>query len=110
MKNLFIFSGRKLDLMGLTLAENISKVDGELVKVFLMEDAVNYARKSLPEAYNSFESRANRILDNGNEVNVCDTCVSNRNISKDDIIEGINIGSLTSLTEWSIWADKVFNF
>jgi len=46
----------------------------------------------------------------GGKVGVCGTCIDARGIAESDLIEGAGRGTTDQLTEWSVWADKVFVF
>lgn len=46
----------------------------------------------------------------GVEVKLCTTCTNARAISKQPLIEGVSLGTLADVAEWTLWADKVLTF
>jgi uncharacterized protein involved in oxidation of intracellular sulfur len=44
------------------------------------------------------------------EVGCCGTCLDARAIDEGQLVEGVRRSGLEELTEWTVWADRVFSF
>ena len=91
---------------------SISASIGMSVNVFLLGDAVSAAKKGQrpPEGYYNLEKMLRDILGNGAKVAACGTCLNARAVSKDDLIEGIEIGTMLKLAGWIKDSSKVLSF
>ena len=116
MKTLFILNdapyGSERPYNALRLAGSLSKVEGEEVKVFLIGDAAACAKsdQKVPEGYYNIQVMIGRVVRNRGQVGVCGTCMDARGIGESELIEGTHKSSLTELTTWTQWADKVIVF
>ena len=116
MKTLFILNdapyGTERPYNALRLAGSLSKLEGQEVKVFLLGDAASCAKRGqkVPEGFYNVEVMLGRVVRNRAEIGVCGTCMDARGIAEVELIEGSHRGSMTELTTWTQWADKVLVF
>jgi uncharacterized protein involved in oxidation of intracellular sulfur len=91
---------------------SISASIGMSVNVFLLGDAVIGAKKGqkTPEGYYSLEKMLRDLLGSGAKVAACGTCLNARAIQKDDLIEGIEVGTMLKLAGWVKESSKVLTF
>lgn len=116
-KTLFILNeppyGTERSYNALRLAGSLARRPGEEVKVFLMGDAAScaMANQKVPQGYYNIElmlqGPASR---NGVEIAVCGSCMDARGISDAALADGTRRGSLSQLTDWTVWADKTLVF
>lgn len=116
MKTLFILNdapyGTERSYNGLRLAGTLSKAEGEEVKVFLIGDAASCAKagQKVPEGFYNVQIMLGRVVRNGAQVGVCGTCMDARGITEAELAEGTHKSTLSELTTWTQWADKVIVF
>ena len=116
MKTLIILNdapyGTERSYNGLRLAGSLSKVEGEELKVFLIGDAAACAKagQKPPEGFYNIQVMLGRIVRNRGQVGVCGTCMDARGITEAELLEGTHKSTLTELTNWTQWADKVIVF
>lgn len=116
MKNLIILNdapyGNERSYNGLRLAGTLSKQQGEDVKIFLIGDAAACSKRGqkVPQGYYNIEVMLKNVVNHGAQVGVCGTCLDARGFTETDIIEGSHRSTMTELTEWTVWADKVMVF
>ena len=96
------------------LAMNLLKEHEREVKVmvFLLGDSVTSSlpEQELPSGYYNIEKMLKFVINNGGEVKACGTCAKARGMEQLDLIEGIEISTMSQLSEWTVEADKVFTF
>jgi uncharacterized protein involved in oxidation of intracellular sulfur len=82
------------------------------INVFLLGDAVSAAKKGqkTPEGYYNLEKMLKELVEKGVEVNVCGTCINSRVIAESELVEGIHVGTMMSLTGWIKESQKVLSF
>lgn len=87
-------------------AENVQ------VNVFLMADAVTCAlpNQATPQGYYNIERMLKAIINKGGEIKACGSCAEARGIKALPLIEGIEISTMSQLTQWTLNADKVLTF
>ena len=113
MNTLFILNdapyGSERSYNALRLARQLSKLDGETVRVFLMGDAVACAKsgQKVPEGYYNAGGMVRMV---GGEAGLCGTCMDARGMSIDQVVEGARRSTLKELAEWTAAADKVLVF
>src|SRR4030043_586370 len=73
------------------------------VRIFLMADAVTCAlpNQSTPQGYYNIERMLKSVISKGGQVKACGTCSETRGISGLALIEGIEISTMSRLTEWT---------
>jgi len=95
---------------GLRLADTLLK-QGQTVRIFLMNDAVDMARESCvpPFGYDQdLKAMLKVLISSGVEVEVCGTCMARCGIHKNEpYYEGANKSTMAKLAEWVISSDKV---
>ncbi|MCS2161938.1 DsrE/DsrF/TusD sulfur relay family protein [Scandinavium sp. H11S7] len=81
------------------------------LKVFLMSDAVTAGlRGQKPaEGYN-IQQMLEILTAQDVPVKLCKTCTDGRGITPLPLADGVEIGTLTELAQWTINADKVLTF
>ena len=95
---------------GLRWADHIAR-EGNAVRIFLFGDAVvsAVAGQKTPDGYYNTEKMIAAIARRGGEVGCCTTCLNARGIKEDMISKNAHLSSMSELTEWTLWADKVIN-
>lgn len=97
----------------LRLAMNLQKEHPEThVWVFLMADAVNCAltNQKTPDGYYNVERMLKSVLNKGGQVKACGTCVDARGLRELALIEGVEISTMSQLSQWVLEADRVLTF
>jgi len=91
---------------------SISATIGMNVNVFLLGDAVNAAKKGqkTPEGYYNLEEMLHALVKQGAKVATCVTCLSARGLAKEDLVEGVEVGSMIELAHWIKESQKVLSF
>ncbi|NIF31488.1 hypothetical protein F3J29_04970 [Enterobacter sp. Cy-643] len=81
------------------------------VRLFLMSDAVTAGlRGQKPaEGYN-IQQMLEILTAQGVPVKLCKTCTDGRGITSLPLIEGVAIGTLVELAEWTLASDKILTF
>jgi|SRR3989304_1050407 len=82
------------------------------VNIFLLGDAVACSKKGqkTPEGYYNLEKMLGDLLARGANVAACGTCLNARALSKEDTIEGIEVGTMMKLAGWVKESSKVLSF
>ncbi|GAB1405566.1 hypothetical protein MASR1M74_27470 [Lentimicrobium sp.] len=98
---------------GLRLAGTLRK-NGEEVRIFLMNDAVDLARDACkpPPAYDQdFSDMLKELIKQGVQVKVCGTCMARCGIYKNHpYFEGAQKSTMGELAAWVSSSDKVISF
>ena len=114
-KLLFIINsapyGNESLFSGLRLALQIQEQHKAEIKLFLMSDAViaGLAKQNPAEGYH-VQHMLEILTAQGAVVKLCKTCTNARGITEFPLADGVEIGTLVELTDWTIEADKVLNF
>ena len=95
----------------LRLAIALNEQGGASLKLFLMSDAVTAGlRGQKPgEGYN-IQQMLEILTAQNVPVKLCKTCTDGRGISTLPLIDGVEIGTLVELAQWTLSADKVLTF
>ena len=95
----------------LRLAIALGEQGGASLQLFLMSDAVSaaLAGQAPAEGYN-LRQMLEILLAQGTAIRLCKTCTDARGITALPLIEGIEIGTLPLLAQWTLAADKVLTF
>ena len=90
----------------------VSAAIGMSVNIFLLGDAVNTAKKGqkTPEGYYNLEKMLIDLIKQGAKISACGTCTQARGLSKEGLIEGVEIGSMLELAHWIKKSQKVLIF
>jgi uncharacterized protein involved in oxidation of intracellular sulfur len=91
---------------------SISSSIGMSVNVFLLGDAVTSAKKGQkpPEGYYNLEKMLRDLLTAGAKILACGTCLNARALSKEDLVEGVEVGTMIKLASWIKESSKVLSF
>ncbi|MDO5071817.1 MAG: DsrE/DsrF/TusD sulfur relay family protein [Pasteurella multocida] len=81
------------------------------IKLFLMSDAVTggLAKQNPAEGYH-LQQALEILTAQGAQVKLCKTCTNARGITELPLAEGVEIGTLSELADWTFAADNVLNF
>lgn len=81
------------------------------IKLFLMSDAVTagLAKQNPAEGYH-LQQMLEILTAQGARVKLCKTCTNARGITDLPLADGVEIGTLIELADWTFEADKVLNF
>ncbi len=105
--------GNEMFFSGLRLALQIQEQHkhNTALKLFLMSDAVTagLAKQNPAEGYH-IQQMLEILTAQGAVVKLCKTCTNARGITELPLVEGVEIGTLIELADWTIDADKVLNF
>ena len=81
------------------------------LKLFLMSDAVTAGLRGQKPAEGYNIQQMLEILTAQNvPVKLCKTCTDGRGITTLPLIDGVEIGTLVELAQWTLTADKVLTF
>jgi len=85
---------------------------GMEVNLFLMGDAITSAKKGqkTPDGYYNMEKMLRVLMKKGVAVKTCGSCMDARGISTDDLVDGVERGTMKILATWIKEADKVVCF
>ena len=114
-KLLFIINsapyGNESCFSGLRLALQIQEQHKAEIKLFLMSDAVTggLAKQNPAEGYH-LQQMLEILTAQGATIKLCKTCTNARGITELPLADGVEIGTLSELADWTIEADKVLNF
>ncbi|WP_324681222.1 DsrE/DsrF/TusD sulfur relay family protein [Bibersteinia trehalosi] len=103
--------GNESFFSGLRLALQIQETKQTEIKIFLMSDAVigGLAKQNPAEGYH-LQQMLEILTAQGAGIKLCKTCTNARGITELPLAEGVEIGTLAELADWTLWADKVLNF
>jgi len=117
MKILFILNdapyGAEKTYNALRLAMALQKEQPDTrVNIFLMADAVTaaLANQKTPDGYYNIERMLKSVIHKGGEIQLCGTCCEARGIKSLPLIEGVNVGTMSILAQWTVDADKTLVF
>lgn len=82
------------------------------IQIFLMADAVlcGLPNQLTPEGYYNLERMFKSVINKGGEVKTCGTCSYGRGIKGIPLIPGIEISTMSQLTQWVVDSDKILTF
>lgn len=82
------------------------------VRIFLMADAVTCALpgQNTPQGYYNIERMLTSVIGHGGEVKACGTCADARGIKTLNLIDGVEVSTMSQLTQWAVDSDKVITF
>ncbi len=95
----------------LRLAIALREQQAVTLKIFLMSDAVTAGLKGQKpaEGYN-IQQMLEILTAQDVPVKLCKTCTDGRGITPLPLADGVEIGTLVELAEWTLAADKVLTF
>jgi uncharacterized protein involved in oxidation of intracellular sulfur len=82
------------------------------IRIFLMADAVTCAlpNQSTPQGYYNLERMFKDGIKRGGQVKACGTCADARGVRGRDLIEGVEISTMSQLARWVVESDRVLTF
>jgi uncharacterized protein involved in oxidation of intracellular sulfur len=82
------------------------------VNIFLLGDAVAAAKKGQkpPEGYYNLEKMLGELVEKDVQVMACGTCINARGLAEKDLVEGIKVGTMMSLSHWVEESQKILSF
>ena len=117
MKVLFVINdapyGSEKAYNALRMAMMLQKEHPDVeVHVFLMADAVTCAltNQTTPQGYYNIERMLKAVISKGGQVKACGTCSDPRGVRGLALVEGVEISTMSQLTQWTVEADKVLTF
>ena len=77
-----------------------------------MADSVTVAlpNQKTPDGYYNLERMLRSIIGKGGEVKACGTCSDARGIRGLSLVEGVEISTMSQLTQWVMDSDRVVTF
>ena len=77
-----------------------------------MADAVNAAlpAQNTPQGYYNIKRMIKSVITKGGQVKLCGTCCDARGIKDIPLIEGVDISTMSQLSQWTVESDKVLVF
>ena len=105
--------GTEAAFNGLRIARTLYKEQDDIdLNIFLMGDAIGCAvsGQSTPNGYYNIERMLQMVMRKGATVHLCGTCMKARGVEENDLIDGAKVGSMSSLAQWTLEADKVINY
>ena len=115
MKLLLILNRRPYDGTDVTwnalrLAGQAQK-DGMIVRIFLMNDAVDLARVGLKqEGEHDLQRMLLEAATKGAEVRLCKTCLTRCGIGSGDLRAEVSVSTMPELVQWIADSDRVLTF
>jgi uncharacterized protein involved in oxidation of intracellular sulfur len=96
---------------GLRLAIALQARDNK-VNVFLMADAVfcAFPKQETPKGYYNINEMLGRVLSKGGRVAACGSCMKARGLTVEDLINGVEQGSMALLSEWTEDCGRIHSF
>ncbi|MBI3125081.1 MAG: DsrE family protein [Ignavibacteriales bacterium] len=97
----------------LRLAMTLGKEHQDVkVNLFLMADAVTggIPNQVTPSGYYNIERMMRAAINYGTKVKACGSCADARGLKNLQMIEGVEISTMSELTKWTVEADKVITF
>jgi len=82
------------------------------VNLFLLGDAVSAAKKgqNTPQGYYNLEKTLKDLISQKVKIVACGTCLCARGLNQEDLIEGIEMGTMMTLAHWIKESQKVLTF
>jgi uncharacterized protein involved in oxidation of intracellular sulfur len=82
------------------------------VIVFLLADAVGVAKRGqkTPTGYYNTASMLGELIAKGVKVKTCGTCCSARGLDQQELVEGVEMGRMIDLAQWTKESDSVVTF
>lgn len=82
------------------------------VRIFLLADAVTCAlpNQVTPQGYYNVERMLRAIISKGGQVKACGTCSEARGLKGLPLLEGVEISTMSQMTQWVVEADRSLTF
>lgn len=101
-----VWNALRLALTSVSAANDLN------VNVFLLGDAVSAAKKgqNTPQGYYNLEKTLKDLISQKVKIVACGTCLRARGLNQEDLIEGIEIGTMMMLAHWIKESQKILSF
>ena len=85
---------------------------GMKVRLFLMGDSVSAAKKGqkTPNGYYNMEKMLKSLVMKGVEIKTCGACIDARGLKAEELVDGVERGTMKILANWIKESDKVVCF
>jgi uncharacterized protein involved in oxidation of intracellular sulfur len=95
--------------MAMTLQKEHAEVE---IRIFLMADAVTCAlpAQNTPQGFYNLERMFKAVIGKGGQVKACGTCSDARGIKGLPLIEGIEVSTMSQLSQWVVDSDRILTF
>lgn len=81
------------------------------LKIFCFSDAVLSAMQGQqPKEGVNIQEYIDILTGLDVEIKLCTTCANARAIKADYLTNGVTLGTLSDISQWTLWADKVITF
>ncbi len=82
------------------------------VNLFLLADGVGVAKRGqkTPAGYYNTASMLGELIAKGVQVKTCGTCCAARGLDQQELIEGVEMGRMIDLAQWTTESDSVVTF
>ena len=78
------------------------------IKVFAFSDSIlSGIADQNPNEGSNVQQLIDILVAQGAEVKLCTSCVKARGLLEAKLIDGVTLGTLADVSEWTLWADKV---
>jgi len=85
-----------------------SLLEGHKINIFLVEDGVFVGKKNQdPSGYDNVGKWFKDVIEEGAVVKACGVCTKARGISKEELIEGIEITTMNGFVDMCFQADNI---
>ncbi|MCI0714289.1 MAG: DsrE family protein [Chloroflexi bacterium] len=104
-------SEKAYNALRLALALRKEHADIE-VQIFLMADAVLCAlpQQKTPDGYYNLERMFKGLVQKGVQIKACGTCADARGLRELNLIDGVELSTMSQLAAWVAEADKALTF
>lgn len=97
----------------LRLAMTLQKEHADTeIRIFLMGDAVTCALldQATPKGYYNIERMLQSVIAKGGKVKACGSCSDARGVRDLNLIEEVELSTMSQLTQWVVESDRVITF
>ena len=83
-----------------------------MIRIFMIVDSITAAlpNQITPEGYYNLEKMLKAIMNKGAEIKLCGTCIRARGMKELKLIDGIELGNMKILSDWTLDSDKILSF
>jgi len=82
------------------------------VNIFLLGDAVSVAKRGQhpPEGFYNLEKMITDLVSRGVKVSACGACLNSRGLTVEDLVQGVEKGTMIGLARWIKESGSVLSF
>ncbi len=86
-------------------------VEGINVNLFLIEDGIYVAKKDQnPSEYANVHEWLMKALNEGVKVKLCSICAKARGLKQEEVVNGVEMATMSDLVEWVLESDQTIFF